>query len=620
MKKKLYFGVLSILCFIYVQGYGQTYKTSVEQLGIVPLPREIAIGTGSYTLPGNIIIYAKSQDERNVAEFLTAYIHQLGYKVSVSDNSNEASIHFNTKGKSSGNPEAYQLVVNEDGVEITASAGPGLFYGMQTFVQLLPVTPLKDKTISIPFVEIQDEPAFEWRGSMLDVCRHFFPVSFIKKYIDFLAAYKINTFHWHLTDDQGWRIEIKKYPKLTEISAFRKETLIGAQQMMKNPEDFKYDGTRYGGYYTQEQIKDIIAYAQKRYITIVPEIEMPGHTSAVLAAYPELACKPGDYEVATKWGVFEDIVCPTEETFVFFENVLEEVVALFPGKYIHIGGDEAPKDRWRESARVKKIMKREGIEEVEMVQGWFNQRIEKFLNSKGKKLVGWDEILEGGITPNATVMSWRGIEGGIEAAKHGNDVVMSPTTHMYLDYGQNPEPHAFLEPLMICCYLPIEKVYGFNPLPEALTKREQQHILGVQANLWTEYITTPNKVEYMLFPRLMAMSEVAWTPIEKRDFESFQRRISKQFPRLSVKDIHYRVPEPVISQKEDKQGEKATIDLKSIVPGAEIRYTLDGEVPNETTHLYTASFAVPRNQNITVKAVAITPDGRHSVPVKLVIP
>ncbi|WP_375436011.1 beta-N-acetylhexosaminidase, partial [uncultured Hymenobacter sp.] len=428
-------------------------------------------------------------------------------------------------------------------------------------------------------------------------------------------------FHWHLTDDQGWRIEIKKYPKLTQISAFRKETLLGAQQQLKSPAEFKYDGTPYGGFYTQEQIKEVVAYAQKRYVTIVPEIEMPGHSVAILAAYPELACKPGPYETWTKWGVNEDIVCPTEPTFRFFEDVLTEVSALFPGKYVHIGGDEAPKARWKESAAVQEIMKREGYTDVEKVQGWFNRRIENFLQSKGKKLIGWDEILEGGIAPSAAVMSWRGEKGGIEAAQHGHDVVMTPTTNLYLDYGQNPQPHSPYEPLMIGGYLPLAKVYSYNPLPKELTPEQQKHILGVGANMWTEYITTPEKAEYMLFPRFLAAAEVAWTPAALKSYDAFLPRMGQQFARLDAKKINYRVPEPLglDSTNVVKQGNQAVLTLRTLVPGSQIRYTLDGKMPDETTELYTKPLAVPLNRQITVRAVTVAPNGRKSPPAQLLV-
>lgn len=618
MKKKSY--LLLLVGLLYFSGITQAQEIHKHTaiLGIVPLPLEVKMGEGQYIIPAKAVLYAETDDELNAAQLFQGFLQQLGQESSISTEKENAHIHFVIQSEAKENPESYRLEVGEKGIVVSATKGAGLFYGMQTLTQLLPIG--QADTLSVPYVSIWDEPAFKWRGGMLDVARHFFSVDFVKKYIDFIAAYKINTFHWHLTDDQGWRIEIKKYPKLTTVSAFRKETLIGAQQQLKE-EEFKYDGIAYGGFYTQEEIKEVVAYAQKRYVTIVPEIEMPGHSTAILAAYPELACKPGDYEVIRNWGVFEDIVCPSEETFVFFENVLDEVIALFPGEYIHIGGDEAPKTRWKESKLVQKIMKKQKIDDVEKVQGWFNQRIEKFLNSKGKKLVGWDEILEGGISTGATVMSWRGIEGGIEAASNGNDVVMAPTGFMYLDYGQHPEPHNYFEPLMICCYVPMEKVYSFNPIPEELTQEQHKHILGVQANLWTEYITTGNKVEYMLFPRLLAFSEVAWTPYSKKDYVDFNRRISNQFPKLDLMKINYRVPEPVgldINKIERKEG-RAYITLSSIVPDATIRYTLDGKIPDETTELYEKTFSVPENRNITIKAITIAPNGRHSVPVTLEI-
>lgn len=601
---------------------GQVNISQPNNLGIIPLPLELTTSSGSYLLPENINISASSKDELTSAGFFKDFVEELGKKAIVGTDNKKANVFFVVKPTAKIPDEGYTLTVNKDGVKINASSGAGLFYGLQTLMQIFPSTASNNESIAIPYVTINDKPELKWRGAMLDVGRHFFPVSFVKKYIDLMAAYKLNTFHWHLTEDQGWRIEIKKYPKLTEISAFRDETIIGAQQQYKNKSDFKFDGTPYGGFYTQDEIRDVVAYAQERYVTIVPEIEMPGHSTAILAAYPELACKPGDYDVITSWGVYPDIVCPSEETFQFFENVLSEVVALFPGEYVHIGGDEAPKDRWKESSLVQDIIKKEGLDDVEKVQGWFNQRIEKFLNSKGKKLVGWDEILEGGITPGATVMSWRGEAGGIEAAKHGNTVVMSPTSHMYFDYGQHPVPHHADEPLMICCYLPIEKVYSYNPYPKELSPEQHKLILGVQANLWTEYISTPNKVEYMLFPRLLALSEVAWTPYKKKNFENFVERVSYQFPRLDAMDVNYRIPEPtgLDSTSVKIEGNKAIITLNTIVPNSEIRYTLDGKTPDETTSLYTEPLAIPTGRTITVKAVTINQKGRISVPATMIIP
>ena len=586
-------------------------------LGLVPLPREVTATAGTYALPAKISIYAAGPAERNVAALLLGMLAAAGKTGALTPNPRAAHITLATAA--AAGPEAYRLVVDQAGIRITAAGGPGLFYGCQTLLQLLPARPVG--TTPVPCVRIADAPAFRWRGAMLDVSRHFFSVEFVKKYIDFLAAYKFNTFHWHLTDDQGWRIEIKKYPRLTQVSAFRKETLIGAQQLFKTPAEFKYDGTPYGGFYTQAQIRDVVAYAQKRYVTIVPEIEMPGHSVAILAAYPELACQPGPYDVWTMWGVNEDIVCPTEPTFQFFENVLAEVAQLFPGPYVHIGGDESPKTRWKASAAVQAIMRQEGYTDVEKVQGWFNRRIEKFLQSQGKRLIGWDEILEGGISPRAAVMSWRGEKGGVEAARLGHDVVMTPTTYLYFDYGQNPQPHSPYEPLVIGGYLPLEKVYGYNPLPQELTPAQQKHVLGTQANLWTEYVTTPEKAEYMLFPRLLAAAEVAWTPAARKDYAAFLPRLGQQFARLDARRIHYRVPEPLglDSSSAVTQGGKAVFTLRSLVPGAQIRYTLDGQLPDETAARYTRPLAVPQGRHLTVRAVTVAPNGRQSPPAELLV-
>lgn len=587
-------------------------------LGLVPLPRSVHTSTGTYALPAKLSIYAKTADERNVAELLRAQLAALGHPATLTSSAAAAQIRLGAAPAGTG-AEAYNLTVDKAGVRIAAGGGAGLFYGVQTLLQLLPARATAG-AVQVPFVQVQDQPAFGWRGGHLDVSRHFFSVAFIKKYIDLLAAYKLNTFHWHLTDDQGWRLEIKKYPKLTEVSAYRPETIVGAQQQIKK-EDFKYDGTPYGGFYTQAQVKEVVAYAQQRYVTIVPEIEMPGHSVAILAAYPELACRPGPYTAWTMWGVNEDIVCPSEATITFFENVLAEVSQLFPGRYVHIGGDEAPKTRWKESPLVQEIMKREGFTDVEQVQGWFNRRIEKYLASKGKKLIGWDEILEGGISPDATVMSWRGEKGGIEAAKQNHDVVMTPTTYVYLDYGQNPQPHSPYEPLMIGGYLPLSKVYSYNPLPAELTAAQQKHILGVQANLWTEYVTTPEKAEYMLFPRMLAVSEVAWTPAAQRTYADFLPRLGQQYARLDAKKVTYRVPEPLglDSTSQVVRGGKAVFTLRSPVPGAHIHYTLDGKLPDETTDRYTQPLAVPTGRRLLVRAVAIAPNGRHSAPVEVLV-
>jgi hexosaminidase len=384
----------------------------------------------------------------------------------------------------------------------------------------------------VPRVEIRDAPRFAWRGMHLDVGRHFFPVEFVKKYIDLLALHRMNTFHWHLTEDQGWRIEIQRYPRLAEVGGCRAETMVE-----KNWDPFVGDGTRHCGYYTQEEVREVVAYAAERHVTVVPEIEMPGHSRAALAAYPELACTEGTFEVATRWGVFEDIYCPSEETFTFLENVLTEVMDLFPSRYIHIGGDEAPKPRWSRSPVAQEIIRREGLADVHELQSWFIRRIQTFLASHGRRLVGWDEILEGGLAPDATVMSWRGMGGGIEAAEQGRDVVMTPSSHVYFDYYQGPEDE---EPLAIGGFTPLDTVYAFEPVPEELDPRHAHHVLGAQANVWTEYMKTPDHVEYMALPRMAALAEVVWSPREARDAESFLARLEAHLARLDALDVRYR--------------------------------------------------------------------------------
>jgi hexosaminidase len=368
---------------------------------------------------------------------------------------------------------------------------------------------------------------------MLDVGRHFFPISFIKKYIDILAMYKINTFHWHLTDDQGWRIEIKKYPMLTEKGHWREETMLGHYS------DQKYDGIGYGGFYTQEQAREIVQYAAERYITVVPEIEMPGHAGGALAAYPFLGCSGGPYEVKKSWGVHKDVFCAgKDETLDFLKNVLDEVMEIFPSQFIHIGGDECPKDAWKQCSACQKRIKENGLKDEHELQSWFITRMDEYLTSKGRRLIGWDEILEGGLAPQATVMSWRGIKGGIEAAKQKHDVVMTPTDFMYIDYYQSKDKEN--EPLAIGGFLPVEKVYSYEPIPVELTSDEARYILGVQTNLWTEYVATTKKAEYMLLPRLQAQAEVAWTKKELKNYESFIKRLETDYKRLEKLGINYR--------------------------------------------------------------------------------
>ncbi len=425
--------------------------------------------------------------------------------------------------------EGYRLRIAPRGVTISGRPA-GLFYGAQSVLQL--ASARSGRTFALPAAEIEDQPRFPYRGLHLDTSRHMFPVEFLKRYLDWMARYKLNTFHWHLTDDQGWRIEIKQYRRLEEIASRRSQTLVGHA-----PQSTKYDGTPYGGFYTQEQIRDVVAYARERFITVIPEIEMPGHSLAALAAYPELACTAGPFETATTWGVFKDIFCPKENTFRFLENVLTEVMDLFPARYTHIGGDEVQKDRWKESPDAQTVIQREGLKDEGELQSYFIRRMERFINAKGRRMIGWDEILEGGLAPDATVMSWRGEKGGIAAAQQGHDVIMTPDAYLYFDHYQGDRSK---EPLAIGGMLPLDKVYSYNPTPAALSADEKKHILGAQANLWTEYIADARQAEYMLFPRLFALAELAWTPQADRNYREFLNRVPPQLARLKREGVNYR--------------------------------------------------------------------------------
>ncbi len=428
--------------------------------------------------------------------------------------------------------ESYALEISPERVDLRARNVRGLFYGVQTLRQLRGAS----SGGRIPAAKIEDAPRFRHRGLHLDVGRHFFPVEFIKKYIDVMSVFKLNTFHWHLTEDQGWRLEIKKYPKLTEVGAWRKETIVGHAR--KGPKGC--DGTPHGGFYTQAEAREIVAYAGARAITVIPEIEMPGHSLAALASYPELACTPGPFEVRTTWGISEEVMCPSERTFAFLEDVLREVMEIFPSEYIHIGGDEAPKTRWRESAVAQEVIRREGLKDEDELQSWFIRRIEKFLTANGRRLVGWDEILEGGLAPNATVMSWRGTAGGVAAAKERHDVVMCPQADLYFDHYQaDPEK----EPLAIGGLTPLEDTYRYEPIPAELTPDEARHVIGAQGCVWTEYMPTSREVEYMAYPRTLALAELAWSPRDARDWDSFRTRLRPSLALLDRLGVGYRRPD-----------------------------------------------------------------------------
>lgn len=518
-------------------------------LSIIPQPLQVKTHESSFTITPQKNIVVKDYSYIRSANFLNYYLKKYYGFVLPIRNKGEGIILDNLKtSETSEAPQkegSYKLSVNKNNITIYGAdkEGLGTFYGIQTLIQLLPTKP--SKSLKVPGVEIVDAPRFSYRGLHLDVGRHYMPVEFIKQYIDLIALHKLNVFHWHLTEDQGWRIEIKRYPKLTEIGAWRNGTIIGRLPGKGN------DGKRTGGYYTQEEIKEIVQYAQDRYVTIIPEIELPGHASAAIAAYPELSVFPernsfiakntawsGSREgkqVQQTWGVFDDIFVPSENTFTFLENVLDEVLALFPSKYIHIGGDEAPKKYWEESAFCQELMQKEGLKDAHELQSYFIKRIEQYLNSKGRAIIGWDEILEGGLAPNATVMSWRGEKGGIAAANMRHDVIMTPERNMYFDYSQLAKEDS----VTIGGYSPIQKVYNYDPVPQAIAPENRHHILGAQANVWTEYMPTPSKVLYMILPRLAALSEVVWTQKEQKNYTNFKIRLPKTLQRYELWKLNY---------------------------------------------------------------------------------
>ncbi len=515
-------------------------------LNIIPAPAKAEIKEGTFTITPSTMIIMEGSNLSKSALFLNHYLKSLyGFelKVAAGESVLNNAIVLNYDRLDNTIPGAYDLNINKNKIYIGGDNEEGVFYGIQTLIQLLPTE--RSKSLAVQQCIVSDAPRFAYRGMMLDCGRHFFPVDFVKQYIDFLAMAKMNTFHWHLTEDQGWRIEIKKYPLLTKVGGCRNGTIIGHHPGTGN------DDTKNCGFYTQAQIKDIVKYAADRYITIIPEIEMPGHGSAAIAAYPQLSCFPDKSTVVAKgvkwsgdttgkqvqqsWGVYPDVFCPSEYTFTFLQNVLDEVMQLFPSKYIHIGGDECPKDYWKISPFCQQLIKDKNLKDEHGLQSYFIGRIEKYLNSKGRNIIGWDEILEGGLAPNATVMSWRGEAGGIEAARQHHNVIMTPTTYVYFDYSQTKKEDS----LTIGGYLPLETVYKYEPLPAQLTEEEQKYILGGQANVWSEYMPTGNKVEYMVFPRLSALSEVLWSTKENKDWNSFQTRLQTQFKRYDLWKVSY---------------------------------------------------------------------------------
>ena len=586
-------------------------KVAKGDYGIIPLPQEVSITNGgSFVLtPSTSIIYPEGNDLlKQAGEFLASYIKEAtGYAPKVATAKSSKPIHLSID-KSISNPEGYRLTVTPEGIELAGATEAGVFYGVQTLRKSIPAV-AEGMNIELPAVTINDYPRFAYRGMHLDVSRHFFPADSVKKYIDILALHNMNTFHWHLTDDQGWRIEIKKYPELTKIGSQRKQTVIGHNSG-------EYDGKPYGGFYTQDEIRDVIAYAKERFITIIPEIDLPGHQQAALATYPELGCTGGPYDVWQQWGVSEDVICAgNEKSMQFLEDVLSEVIDLFPSEYIHIGGDECPKIRWKTCPKCQARIKAEGIKgdkkhsAEEYLQSSVISQMEKFVESKGRHIIGWDEILEGGLAPNATVMSWRGVDGGIEAAKQHHNVIMTPNTYLYFDYYQSTDTEN--EPMAIGGYLPLERVYSLEPTA-GIPDEYKKYVIGVQANLWTEYIPTFSQVEYMVMPRMAALAEVQWTDPSKKEYQSFLPRLvrmTKLYDRLgynyakNIFDIHAEFTT-------DTENGEVVVDLSTMGDG-DIYYTLDGSEPTSASNKYDTPVRI--KENATIKAVVVRPAGNSRV-------
>lgn len=578
---------------------------------VIPKPQNVSLnqGTAFKLTSATVIAYPKGDKAlKKDAEHLSEYLQQMtGKKIAVVAGSRKSNAILLNSNLRASSPEAYEIRVTSNVITISGASAAGTFYGIQTLRKSIPES--GNNEVSFPAGVITDSPRFAYRGAMLDTSRHLFPVDSIKSYIDMLALHNINRFHWHITDDQGWRIEIKALPELTKKGSMRKGTCIG--------HDFSTsDNTPYGGYYTQAQIKELVKYAADRHITIVPEIDMPGHMLAALTAYPNLGCTGGPYEVWQRWGVSDDVLCAgNPEVLKFIDTVLGEVVELFPSEYIHVGGDECPKSRWKEcpkcQAKAKELGFVKGKHTVEeQLQSYIIKHASKFLTNKGRKMIGWDETLEGGLAPGAVVMSWRGEEGAIEAAKMGHDAIMTPTSYMYFDYYQALDRTG--EPDAIGGYVPVSKVYSFNPTPNSLTDAEKKRIIGVQANLWTEYIPTYKGVEYMELPRMAALSEVQWTDAKDKDYNDFVKRI----PQLTnIYDRNgYRYATHVFDVVADLNPNPATntVDVTfSTVDNSPIYYTLDGSEPTAQSMRYSKPLAI--NKSSVIKAVAIRPTGATRV-------
>jgi hexosaminidase len=605
MKHRLFFSFLILLpLFVSAQYDAQRYP-------IIPKPYSLLPFSSNFTINAETVIITDNRFYRNDIEHFRKQVLAV-YGINLPYGKGKYSNNFIYISEDSlGIPkEGYNLYVTKNEINLYGGHA-GIFYGLQTLLQLIhpndsnsvnspgptysPNSKLTTPNFIIPSCAIIDQPRFAWRGMHLDVARHFFSKDSVKEYLRYMAMYKLNTFHWHLTDDQGWRIEIKKYPKLTSVGAQRSGTKIGHAN---GPG--LYDMIPYGGYYTQDDVREIVKFADSLHITIVPEIEMPGHALAILAAYPEFGCGGEKFEVCKTWGVFDDVLCPTEQTFSFLDDVLKEVCALFPGKYIHIGGDECPKTQWKTSAYCQELMKKNKLKDENELQGWFTQRIVKMLQQKGKQAIGWDEILDGGLAEGAAVMSWRGEEGGIAAAKAKHNAVMSPGSHCYFDHYQSQHPG---EPLAIGGFLPLEKVYSYDPVPAALNAEERKYIIGVQANLWTEYIPTFSHVQYMIFPRIAALAEVAWTEPINKDFDFFMKRLMPHLSMLEKMKVNYAKSIFEIHTKlaRDPNGEGLLLTLSTLDKNLKIGYTVS-EVDTALARNYTGPLHIYPGMEIHAQA------------------
>lgn len=607
MKKHHLLGVILLCSGLFSCSSGVIQQANYE---VIPLPQEIKITTGNFVLNDRTsIVYPKDNKEmQQNANLLAEYIHQMsGKKLKVIDEPVTSNTIILATGLNADNAEAYQLKVTQDNVIITGTSEAGTFYGIQTLRKSLPITNKGD--ISLPAAEINDYPRFSYRGVHLDVSRHFFPADSVKRFIDMMALHNINRLHWHLTDDQGWRIEIKKRPELTTIGSKRSETVIGHNSG-------EYDGIPYSGFYTQDEAREIVKYAQERHITVIPEIDLPGHMQAALAAYPELGCTGGPYEVWKMWGVSEDVLCAgNDKTLAFIEDVLNEIVDIFPSEYIHVGGDECPKVRWEKCPKCQARIKAEGIKgdkkhsAEEYLQSYVISRMEKFVESKGRHIIGWDEILEGGLAPNATVMSWRGMDGGIEAAKQKHNVVMTPNTYVYLDYYQSADTD--LEPEAIGGYLPLEKVYSFEPTA-GISPEDQKYVIGAQANLWTEYIPTFSQVEYMIMPRIDAVADIQWSDPSKKDYQTFLPRVARMTQLYDRLGYNYGKHIFDINASLTTNTENGTLDIALTKLGeGDIYYTVDGSDPTIASIKYEGPVQI--NQDCEFKAIVVRPNGTSRI-------